>query len=148
MMTFSNDTRTLRIDVVGYEFPDRSGGGEEYDYDANWLILRGLYRDETGERSFENSCLLTTELQMLSAGLKLLLSGVQEIYQSDFNDPYFEVTAEPFGLGRYLLYASFSMLVSEERWQNFGVECFLTQEEMKALTEEIDALARAFPERV
>ena len=146
-MKFVNENRSLTIDVVGYEFPDRSGGGEEYDYDANWLILRGVYNDGTVESSFENSCVLTCELQALSAGLKLLSSGIQEIYQSEFNDPYFELTAEPIGLNRYLVYASFAMLVAEDKWKNFGVECFLSEEEMKALIEDIDSMNRAFPEK-
>lgn len=147
-MRFDNGERSLTLRVVGYEFPERTGAGEEYDYDANWLVLEGIYRDSKGERSFRNSCLLTTELQQLAAGLKLLHSGVQDVYESEFNDPYFEVTGELMGPGRYLLYASFSMLVSEDRWQNFGTECILTMDELKALIEEIESECRAWPEKV
>ena len=146
-MKFVNGDRSLAIDVVGYEFPDRVGSGEEYDYDANWLILRGTYSDGKVERIFENSCVLTRELQALAAGLKLMSSGVRDMYQSEFNDPYFEVTAELIGLNRYLIYASFSMLVAEDEWKNFGVECFLSDEELKALIADIDSANRAFPEK-
>lgn len=148
MMRFTNGERSLTLRVLDYEFPDRSGAGEEYDYDANWLVLEGVYRDGRSERSFQNSCLLTTELQQLAAGLKLLHSGVQDVYQSDFAEPYFEVTAEVMGIDQYLLYASFSMLVSEEKWQNFGTECFLTGEGLKALIAEIEGECRAFPEKL
>lgn len=147
-MRFDNGERSLTLRVVGYEFPERTGAGEEYDYDANWLVLEGVYRDGKGERSFRNSCLLTTELQQLAAGLKLLCSGVQDVYESEFNDPYFEVTGELMGPGRYLLYASFSMLVSEDRWQNFGTECILTVDELKALIEEIEGECKSWPEKV
>ena len=146
-MKFINGERSLTIDVVGYEFPDRVGGGEEYDYDANWLILRGTYCDGKTESIFENSCVLTCELQALAAGLKLMSAGVQDMYQSEFNDPYFEVTAELIGLNRYLIYASFSMLVAEDKWKNFGVECFLTDEELKVLIADIDKANRDFPEK-
>lgn len=146
-MKFVNENRSLTIDVVGYEFPDRVGGGEEYDYDANWLILRGVYSDGQVESSFENSCILTCELQALSAGLKLMSAGVQDMYQSEFNDPYFEVTAELIGLNRYLVYASFAMLVAPDKWKNFGVECFLSEEDLKALIADIDSMNRAFPEK-
>ena len=147
-MKFSNGERSLTVKVLGYEFPDRTGGGEEYDYDANWLVLEGVYNDGKLERSFINSCLLTCELQALAAGLKLLTSGVQDVYQSEFNDPYFEVTAELVGINQYLLYASFSMLVAEDRWQNFGTECFMTGEELKALIADIESELRAFPEKL
>ena len=72
---------------------------------------------------------------------------VRDMYQSEFNDPYFEVTAELIGLNRYLIYASFSMLVAEDEWKNFGVECFLSDEELKALIADIDSANRAFPEK-
>lgn len=147
-MKFSNGERSLSVKVLGYEFPDRTGGGEEYDYDANWLVLEGVYNDGKLERSFINSCLLTCELQALAAGLKLLTSGVQDVYQSEFNDPYFEVTAELVGINQYLLYASFSMLVAEDRWQNFGTECFMTEEQLKALIGDIESEIRAFPEKL
>ena len=147
-MKFSNGERSLSIKVLGYEFPERTGGGEDYDYDANWLVLEGVYNDGSVERSFINSCLLTSELQALCAGLKLLSSGVQDLYQSEFNDPYFEVTAELTGFDQYLLYASFSMLVAEDRWQNFGTECFMTEAQLKALIADIESEIRAFPEKV
>ena len=106
------------------------------------------WRAFTTTESFINSCLLTCELQALAAGLKLLTSGVQDVYQSEFNDPYFEVTAELVGINQYLLYASFSMLVAEDRWQNFGTECFMTEEQLKALIGDIESEIRAFPEKL
>lgn len=147
-MKFANGERSLSIRVLDYEFPECTGAGEEYDYDANWLVLEGVYRDGKSERSFQNSCLLTTELQQLAAGLKLLLSGVQDVYQSEFTEPYFEVTAELIGIDQYLLYAGFAMLVSEEKWQSFGTECFLSGEGLKALIAEIEAESRAWPEKL
>ncbi|MGM9618549.1 MAG: hypothetical protein ACI3W8_01745 [Oscillospiraceae bacterium] len=146
-MRFANEEKSLTITVKDYEFPERTGNAEEYDYDANWLVLRGVYREGRSERSFENSCLLTGELLALSAGLKLLAAGVRDSYESEFNDPYFEVTAEVIGLGRYLIYAAFSMLVEEDRWESFGVESFLDDAGLKALIAEVDEAARAFPEK-
>ena len=64
------------------------------------------------------------------------------------NHPYFEVTAELVGINQYLLYASFSMLVAEDRWQNFGTECFMTEEQLKALIEDIESEIRTFPEKL
>lgn len=146
-MKFDNGKKSLTLSVVNYEFPERTGKGEEYDYDANWLVLRAEYREGRSLRSFENSCVLTYELQDLAAGLKLLAGGVQECYESSFTEPYFEVAAELMGISHYMVYASFAMLVAEDQWENFSVECVLDDTALKALAEEIDAECRAFPEK-
>lgn len=44
---------------------------------GNWLILRATYVDEDGDITKDsNSCLLTYELQEMTAGLKVLDAGI------------------------------------------------------------------------
>ena len=146
-MLFQNKEKSLELTVVSYEFPERKGSAEEYDFDANWLVLRGVCREGRVARSFENSCLLTYELQALSAGLKLLLSGVRDVYESDFIEPYLEIAAEAPDLSRYLVAASFSILAAEDRWETFSVESFLDEAGLRVLIADIDRACAAFPER-
>lgn len=144
-MRFLNKDRSLTLSVVAYEFPERDGKAEDFDYDANWLVLHGEYAEGGSVRSFDNSCLLTTELQSISAALKLIIGNVQDNFQSEFVDPYFELTIEALDATRFMVYASFAMLVSEDKWQNFGVESIISLQDLKTLSEDVEQAVKAFP---
>ena len=144
-MRFTNKDKSLTLNVVAYEFPELSDKGEDFSYDANWLVLHGEYAEKGSVRSFDNSCLLTTELQGISAALKLIIGNVQDSFQSEFVDPYFELFIEALDATRFMVYASFAMLVSEDKWQNFGVESIMSISELKALSEDVEQAVKAFP---
>lgn len=144
-MTFQNDTKSLTLTVSAYEFPDRDGKGEDFDFDANWLVLHGEYREGRSLRTFDNSCLLTTELQELIAALKLMIGGVRDSFQSEFTDPYFELSIEALDLTRFMVYASFSMLVAENEWKNFDVESVVDTDGLKKLLDEAERESKNFP---
>ena len=144
-MRFANKDKALTLSVTAYEFPEQEAKGEDFNYDANWLVLHGEYAEGGSIRSFDNSCLLTTELQSISAALKLIIGNVQDSFQSEFVDPYFELFIEALDASRFMVYASFAMLVSEDKWQDFGVESIMNIEELKALSEDVEQAVRAFP---
>lgn len=144
-MRFVNKDKQLTLTVSGYEFPEQNGKGEDFNYDANWLVLHGEYAENGSVRSFDNPCLLTTELQSISAALKLIIGNVQDSYQSEFTEPYFELTIEALDATRFMVYASFAMLVSEEKWQSFGVESIMNINEMKALSEDVEQVVKKYP---
>ena len=73
-MLFRNDAASLQLDVVNYELP--AGEGDPTSDDRNWLVLRCTWIDEEGDITKDsNSCLLTYELQEMTAGLKVLNAG-------------------------------------------------------------------------
>ena len=146
-MKFTNQDKSLTLTVTAYEFPEQAGGGEEFSYDANWLVLHGEYAEGRTIRSFDNACLLTTELQSISAALKLLVGNVQDSFQSEFIDPYFELVIEALDATRFMVYASFAMLVAEDEWKSFGVESVMTVEELKVLSDDVEQAVKAFPVR-
>ena len=66
-MLFRNDAASLQLDVVNYELP--AGEGDPTSDDRNWLVLRCTWIDEEGDITKDsNSCLLTYELQEMTAG--------------------------------------------------------------------------------
>ena len=145
-MLFQGEDASLKLEVVAYEFP-ADGGSRDSD-DRNWLVLRGTYTEEGITVKDTNPCLLTFELRELSAGLKVLRSGVRDSYGSDFVEPYFEVTAESDGEGGFLVAVSFAMPNTMEDLDTAEVECTMTEQELRALIEELDALAEKYPDRV
>ena len=78
-MLFRNEESSLRLDIVNYEFPP--DGGDPTSDDRNWLVLRATWNKEDGDVVKDsNSCLLTHELQSMSAGLKVLKAGIRDVY--------------------------------------------------------------------
>ena len=144
-MLFQNEEAKLKLEIVNYEFP--ADGGDPASDDRNWLVLRATY--EEGERLVKdtNSCLLTYELKEMTAGLKVLLAGVRESYESSFVEPYFELAAQADGEDGFWLSVCFFLPNTMDGEETAEVECRITKEELKALIAELDTLCGKFPER-
>ena len=147
-MIFKNDDQTLKLQILGYEFPELSGKGAEYDYDANWLVLRGTYTDKEGEtRVFTNSCILTYELTALCAELKVLAAGLKQSFVSDFEEPMLLIEADAQENGGFRVKVSFVMDMDEADLEAEVIETQMTAPEIKEWAEEIAELSRRFPEK-
>ena len=145
-MLFQSGEASLKLEIVNYEF-SRDGGAPDSD-DRNWLVLRGTYTDEDGRIIKDsNSCLMTFELEEMTAGLKVLRSGIRDRYDSDFSEPYFLLSARADGENQYALDVSFTLPNTMEDIENAEVSCEMTGEELGALIDELDGLCRKFPGR-
>ena len=145
-MLFQNDDASLRLDVVNYEFPP-DGGAADSD-DRNWLVLRCTWVDEEGSvRKDSNSCLLTYELRELAAGLKVLRAGIREEYHSDFVEPYFRLDAWAVDEG-FRIQVLFVLPNTMDGDDTAEIECVVTEEQLRALIEELDRLGEKYPDRV
>lgn len=145
-MLFKNDEARLELEIVNYEFSEDSRAPSSNDW--NWLVLRGTYTDEDGRIIKDsNSCLLTSELQELTAGLKVLKSGIRGSYDSDFSEPYFLLSARAEAEGRYTVDVSFTLPNTMEDLENAELSCVMTTAELSALIDELDTLCKKFPDR-
>lgn len=145
-MLFKNDEASLKLEIINYEFSEDSGAPNSDD--RNWLVLRATYSDEDGRVIKDsNSCLLTFELTELTAGLKVLRSGIRDSYDSDFSEPYFLFSARTEDEGRYAVDVSFTLPNTMEDLENADISCTLTAPELDALIDELDALCKKFPDR-
>lgn len=142
-MLFRNEEASLRLDIVNYEFP----GADPGSYDRDWLTLRCTWIDEEGNiRKDSNSCLQTHELRELSAGLKVLRSGIRDSYHSEFLEPDFVVDAEAEGEG-FRVTVSFYLPNTMDGDDTAELTCPMTEEELRELTDELDRLGEKFPDR-
>ena len=145
-MVFANEDSSLKLEIIRYEFS--ADEGERSSDDRNWLVLRGTYTGPDGNIIRDtNSCLLTYELKEMTAGLKILNAGIRERFESGFVEPYFELEAQSGENGCFLLDVCFTMPNTMEDIDTAEVECSLTQTEMAALIDELDALCAKFPDR-
>ena len=141
-MLFQNQEESLKIEAAAYEFPQ--GTGE----DAQWLVLKGTYTDAEGNVTIDrNSCLTTEELQAMTAGLKVLAAGIRDVYESDFAEPYFELTVERVEDGVYQTGVAFTMLNAPEDWDTAEIELLATESDLKGWIVDLEATEKRFPVR-
>ena len=130
-MLFQGENNSLKLDVFNYELP--ADGGDPTSDDRNWLILRATYVDEDGDITKDsNSCLLTYELQEMTAGLKVLDAGIRDRYESSFTEPYFTLTAQAEGEG-FLVEVSFYLPNTMDGDDTAEVTAHFSKADMRAL---------------
>lgn len=145
-MLFKNEDSSLKLDVVSYELP--AYGGEPDSDDRNWLVLRATWINEDGLIIKDsNSCLLTYELQEMTAGLKVVKAGLKQRYESEFTEPYFMLSADAVEDG-FRFFVSFTLPNTMEDEDVAELYAHMTMEEMTALINELDGLVKKFPDRV
>lgn len=144
-MLFQGENNSLKLDVFNYELP--ADGGDPTSDDRNWLILRATYVDEDGDITKDsNSCLLTYELQEMTAGLKVLDAGIRDRYESSFTEPYFTLAAQAEGEG-FLMEVSFYLPNTMDGDDTAEVTAHFSKADMRALLDELDKLCKKFPDR-
>ena len=144
-MLLKNEDASLRLEFVNYEFPEAGAGTDEYD--RNWLLLRCTWVDEEGyTHKDSNACLLAQELAGMNAGLKVLLAGIKDRYDSDFIAPDFVLSAWAEGDGFHAS-ASFYLPNTMDGDDTAEVDCTFTGSELKAVIEDLDKACAHFPER-
>lgn len=144
-MLFQGENNSLKLDVFNYELP--ADGGDPTSDDRNWLILRATYVDEDGDITKDsNSCLLTYELQEMTAGLKVLDAGIRDRYESSFTEPYFTLTAQAEGEG-FLMEVSFYLPNTMDGDDTAEVTAHFSKADMRVLLDELDKLCKKFPDR-
>ena len=146
-MLFRNEASSLHLDIVNYEFPPDAG--DPTSDDPNWLVLRATWNKEDGDIVKDsNSCLLTHELQEMTAGLKVLRAGIRDRYESDFQEGfYFSVSARAAGEDAFDLDVSFYLPNTMDGDDTAEVACTMTGAELTALIDELDRLCERFPDR-
>ena len=144
-MLFRNEEASLKLDIVNYELP-ADGGAPDSD-DRNWLVLRCTWVNEDGRiLKDSNSCLLTYELQEMTAGLKVVNAGLKDRYESTFLEPYFMLSADAEEDG-FRFFVSFTLPNTMEDEDVAELYATMNKAEMKALIDELDVLCRKFPDR-
>lgn len=55
------DDASIELDILGYEFPGAVEVEQGWDWEANWLVIRGRIRSADRSWSFTSPCLTTVE---------------------------------------------------------------------------------------
>ena len=144
-MLLKSEDASLKLEFVNYEFPEAGAGSDQFD--RNWLLLRCTWVDEEGyTHKDSNACLLAQELAGMNAGLKVLLAGIKDRYDSDFIEPDFTLSAWAEG-ENFRVSATFYLPSTMDGDDTAEVDCTHTGPELKAVIEDLDKACARFPER-
>lgn len=144
-MLLKSETSSLKLEIINYEFPEADARSDEYE--RNWLLVRCTWVDEDGyTHKDSNACLLAQELAGMNAGLKVLLAGIRERYDSDFIELDFSLSAWAEG-DNFRASASFYLPNTMDGDDTAEVDCCLSAEELKAVIADLDKDCARLPER-
>ena len=144
-MLFQNEDASLKLDITNYELGPYDG--DPNSDDRNWLVMRATWNNEDGDIVKDsNCCLLTYELQDMTAGLKVLNADIRDRYDSEFTEPYFLFSACKEGEG-FRVDVSFFLPNTMDGDDTAEITCHMSKDEMRALIGELDRLCAKFPDR-
>lgn len=89
MKLVSADGAEVALRPIRYESPSIRSTGQDWDWDANWLVIRGEVISDDGKRwSFEEPCLTTREARELAQWLRAVVAG--DVIPSQFDGRSYE----------------------------------------------------------
>lgn len=74
-MLLSWGHRSIELRPVGYQFPDYPNAGGEWDWDANWLMIRGEVQDGDVTWHFVDPCLTTRDAREVLEWMMAVADG-------------------------------------------------------------------------
>ena len=84
----------------------------------------------------------------MAAGLKVLRAGVKDEYESGFvENGFFSLFAQSDGENAFVVDVSFALPNTMEDLDAAELECTMTAQELRDLTDELDALCEKYPDR-
>ena len=138
---FTEGSKRLVLDILGYEFPD--GRGDMYD--VNWLEVGVAYDD--GSLSFrqKDSCLLSYELEELTEALDGIVEERETGTIQAFMEPYLTFAVTRVG-EVYAVQVRF-VYDTSEGWKAVGVCQGMDRQELAEINAELKRMSARFPRR-
>lgn len=139
---FSDENKSLLFNISDYQF----ACSKEADYyDINWLTVSIKYSDDTMSESFEDSCILTYELDELIKEIDDIIEGKESGMISGFMEPYlkFSVTRvdDIYSVQIRFVYDT------TESWSEVYITQGMNKDEFLKMRDGLDSLRKIFPVR-
>ena len=145
-MLIEENNKSLRFNVIGYQFPDLHSTKNDYNYDANWLTCEINYSDRENNNTYRDSCLLTCELEELIEALSKILNGEPGGYISEFMEPYLQISISKAD-DKIMFVIHFVYDTSKNGWKKCKVSSLVEQDKALCFLEELKGLQKCYPER-
>jgi hypothetical protein len=147
--------RALELSIDGYQFPGMTPEPGDFDFDANWLVVKGRVNNGAREWTFRHPCLLTDEAHALAAWLEAVANDWRDLDGTDFTEPNLEfrrmsapgdapvvrvtlrLEARPPGAGD----------VSEDDWDKHFIDLELSRQALMSAASDLRDQLKRYPQR-
>ena len=145
---------SLRLSIVGYQFPGLPGSRLLFDHDANWLVVAGQASDGHRAWTFRDPCLLTTDARRLVAWLEAVADGSAD-ESIDFMEPNLELRwISPPGV-RPVVRVIFRLEsrppwasdITEEDWGGAYLDIDVSPDALRQAANDLGSELERYPER-
>jgi hypothetical protein len=147
--------RALELTIDGYQFPGMAAEPDGFDFDANWLIIRGRVSDGAREWTFRDPCLLTDEARELAAWLEAVATDWRDLDATDFIEPNLEFRRVSAPGDAPVIRVTLRLEarppwtgdVSEDDWDKHFIELELSREALAAAASDLRDELKRYPKR-
>ena len=77
-LIFIEGEKKIEFNVINYQYPERVAT-EDYDYDANWLMVEIAYSNRAEKNTYYDPCLLTYEFIDLIDGIEANMEKQRDV---------------------------------------------------------------------
>lgn len=127
------------FEVLNYEFKDYTPLEEDYDYDAQWLVIK---LDING-KEFIGPYIMTFELIELITGLSRIYNKKTNSYKTLFEEPYFNIK-----VNRVENNVSIEItMIDFETNQKYTTKKDITLDELEKIISSLEEISLKYPER-
>ena len=146
-MKIQDDRCSMDVRVVRYQFPDRVPDKREtVDYDANWLTVSVRYMGPDFTAEFQDSCVLTWEMQETAEALNRLIDGEIQDFRTDFVETYLQIEAEKVE-DEFWLRVCFVCEVDKGERKEITAAQRMDRERLAEILDEVKGVVQRFPKR-
>ena len=146
MITIKTGETQLSISIDSYQYKYLESKPGEFDYDANWLNVAVTYTDTGKEQLSVDPCLLTTELNQVTAEFERIVGGDENSYISNFLEPYLTI-AFSRDKNRIAVIIHYEFDTTDGIWKTWKVTQSLSMGEAYAMLDELKRMTEMYPER-
>ncbi len=143
-MLFTENNKSIRFTINGYEFPEKISSTKEDNFDANWLICEIEYSEDGFSQTEHDACLLTDELEELTLSLSKILDGDESGYISSFTEPYLQISISK--VDEKVVF-NVHFIYDTKEWNKFKVTSCVEKEYATRILDELKELQKRYPER-
>ena len=144
-LVFIEGEKKIEFNVINYQYPERVAT-EDYDYDANWLMVEIAYSNRAETNTYNDPCLLTYEFIDLIDGIDEILAGRETGYITDFMEPYLQFSVTKVG-DLFAVQIRFVYDTTDGQWKEIYVSQGMSYQELNAFSQAGRLLCEQFPER-
>ena len=146
-MKIQDDRCSMDVRFVGYQFSDRVlDKRETMDYDTNWLTVSVRYMEPDFTAEFQDSCVLTWEVQETAEALNRLIDGEIQDFRTDFLEPYLQIEAEKVK-DEFWLRVCFVCEVDKGVRKELTAAQRMNRERLAEILDEIKGVVQRLPKR-